>query len=242
MSKTDDKENVTQFDPARDVARNPHMFREADTIDASVVAPSGVAGVARAGVESFGRDRKAVTRMATDGGTDWAQMIARVRDAQDKAAFAALFRHFAPRVKAFLMRSGADASLAEECTQEVMATLWQKAHLFDPSRASAATWIFTIARNRKIDAMRKQKRPEPEDLPWGPEEEPDQADALALQQESDKLGEAIATLPAKQKELIEKAYFGDLSHSEIAAETGLPLGTIKSRIRLALDRLRHAMK
>ncbi|MCR9111626.1 MAG: sigma-70 family RNA polymerase sigma factor [Rhodobacteraceae bacterium] len=173
---------------------------------------------------------------------DWAQIIARVRDDKDKQAFAILFEHFAPRVKAFLMRSGADPSMAEECAQEVMATLWQKAHLFDPARASASTWIFTIARNRRIDAIRKQKRPDPEDLPWGPEEEPDQADILVLQQESEKLGEAIASLPDKQKELIEKAYFGDLSHSEIAAETGLPLGTIKSRIRLALDRLRHAMK
>ena len=140
------------------------------------------------------------------------------------------------------MKSGTDAALAEECTQEVMATLWQKAHMFDPSRASAATWIFTIARNRRIDAIRKQRRPEPEDLAWGPEQEPDQADALALQQESEKLGAAIAQLPEKQKDLIEKAYFGDLSHSEIAEQTGLPLGTIKSRIRLALDRLRHQMK
>jgi RNA polymerase sigma-70 factor (ECF subfamily) len=132
--------------------------------------------------------------------------------------------------------------MAEECTQEVMATLWQKAHLYDPTRASAATWIFTIARNRKIDALRKMRRPEPEDLPWGPDDTPDQEDVLALQQESKKLEEAITTLPPKQKDLIERAYFGDLSHSEIAAETGLPLGTIKSRIRLALDRLRHAMK
>ena len=173
---------------------------------------------------------------------DWVACISRIREAQDEAAFARLFAHFAPRVKAFLMRSGADATLAEECSQEVMATLWQKAHLFDPSRASAATWIFTIARNRKIDALRKQKRPEPEDLPWGNEPEPDQADVLALQEESDQLGDAIAALPDKQRVLIEKAYFSDLSHSEIAEQTGLPLGTIKSRIRLALDRLRHAMK
>lgn len=172
----------------------------------------------------------------------WVGCITRIRDHQDQSAFADLFRHFAPRVKAFLMRSGADATLAEECTQEVMATLWRKAHLFDPARASAATWIFTIARNRKIDALRKQRRPEPEELPWGPEHEPDQADALALQQESEQLGAAIAALPDKQRDLIEKAYFGDLSHSEIAEITGLPLGTIKSRIRLALDRLRHAMK
>jgi len=122
-----------------------------------------------------------------------------------------------------------------------MATVWQKAHLFDPARASAATWIFTIARNRKIDAIRKQRRPEPEDLTWGPEAEPDQDDVIALQQESAKLTEAIKTLPDKQRVLIEQAYYGDLSHSEIAEQTGLPLGTIKSRIRLALERLRHSM-
>ncbi len=173
---------------------------------------------------------------------DWVTCMQRVHTQQDKSAFAALFRHFAPRVKAFLMKSGADASMAEECTQEVMATVWRKAHMFDPSRASVATWIFTIARNRKIDALRKQRRPEPEELTWGPEAEPDQAEVMTLQQESEKLAGAIASLPEKQRELIEKAYFGDLSHSEIAEATGLPLGTIKSRIRLALDRLRHAMR
>lgn len=173
---------------------------------------------------------------------DWIAAMARVRDHQDRTAFAALFRHFAPRVKAFLMKSGASAALAEECAQDVMATLWQKAHLFDPERASVATWVFTIARNRRIDALRKSRRPEPEDLPWGPEPEPDQADVYELQQENARLGAALALLPEPQRVLIERAYFGDLSHSEIAAETGLPLGTIKSRIRLALDRLRHHMR
>ena len=170
---------------------------------------------------------------------EWGALIMRVRDGQDEDAFAALFRHFAPRIKGFLMKSGATATLAEECAQDVMATLWQKSHLFDPTRASAATWIFTIARNRRIDALRKSRRPEPEDLSWGPEAEPDQQDVLELAQDSERLAEALALLPEKQRELIERAYFGDLSHSEIAAETGLPLGTIKSRIRLALDRLRH---
>lgn len=172
----------------------------------------------------------------------WVDHMLRIRDNQDQAAFAELFAHFAPRVKGFLIRSGADASLAEECAQEVMATCWHKAHMFDPTRASVATWIFTVARNRKIDVLRRQRRPEPEDLGWGPEHEPEQADVLALQQESEQLGQAIADLPPAQRELIEKAYFGDLTHSEIAAQTGLPLGTIKSRIRLALERLRHAMK
>ena len=172
----------------------------------------------------------------------WVGHVMRIRDAQDQEAFAELFGLFAPRVKAFLMRAGADAATAEECTQEVMATLWQKAHMFDPSRASVSTWIYTIARNKKIDHLRKQRRPEPEELAWGPEEEPDQADVIALQQESDQLSKAVAGLPEKQRVLIEKAYFGDLTHSEIAEATGLPLGTIKSRIRLALERLRHAMK
>ncbi len=172
----------------------------------------------------------------------WVGHMERIRDAQDKKAFAELFGHFAPRVKGFLIKSGADAGLAEECAQEVMATVWLKAHMFDPARASVATWIFTVARNRRIDILRKENRPEPEDLPWGPEAEPDQADVLALQQDSEILGRALKDLPPAQRELIEKAYFGDLSHSEIAEQTGLPLGTIKSRLRLALERLRHAMK
>ena len=171
----------------------------------------------------------------------WVPQLTAVRDAKDTAAFAELFAHFGPRVKSFLMKSGASPDLAEECTQEVMVTLWRKAHLFDPAKASVSTWIFTIARNRKIDLLRKQRRVEPEDLPWGPEPDPDQADAIGLQQETEKLGKAIAALPQKQRLLIEKAYYGELTHSEIAAQTGLPLGTIKSRIRLALDRLRHTI-
>lgn len=172
----------------------------------------------------------------------WVAEVQAIRDNEDTAAFAALFSHFAPRVKAFLIKSGASPEMAEECTQDVMATLWRKAGQFDPAKASVATWIFTIARNRRIDILRKERRPEPEDLPWGPEAEPDQADALALAEDTQTLGQALTTLPAKQRILIEKAYFDDLSHSQIAAETGLPLGTIKSRIRLALERLRHAMK
>lgn len=219
------------------------MFSDADAIE--ITGPRAdtppQAGVLLS-LRGNGKRIEPVVEKTEEHTQDWAQIIARIRDKRDRAAFQRLFSHFAPRVKAFLMKSGTDASLAEECAQEVMATLWQKAHMFDPSRASAATWIFTIARNRRIDAIRKQRRPEPEELPWGPEQEPDQADALALQQESEKLGAAIAQLPEKQKDLIEKAYFGDLTHSEIAEETGLPLGTIKSRIRLALDRLRHQMK
>jgi RNA polymerase sigma factor (sigma-70 family) len=181
------------------------------------------------------------TLTANGSETDWTALVFRVRDHQDRAAFAALFRHFAPRVKGFLMKSGAAASLAEECAQDVMATLWQKAHQFDPARASVATWVYTIARNRRIDMLRKSLRAEPEELDWGPEAEPDQAEVYEAQQETQRLGKALAVLPDKQRALIERAFYGDLSHSEIAVETGLPLGTIKSRIRLALDRLRQEM-
>mgnify|MGYP001795765015 CR=1 FL=1 len=172
----------------------------------------------------------------------WVHHMNRIRDAQDKAAFGELFAHFAPRIKGFLIKSGADASLAEECAQDVMVTVWNKAHLFDASRASVSTWIFTVARNRRIDILRRENRPEPEDLPWGPEAEPEQSDILVMQEETESLGRAVRELPDNQRELIEKAYFGDMSHSEIAEATGLPLGTIKSRLRLALDRLRHAVK
>lgn len=172
----------------------------------------------------------------------WVNHLIAIRDHQDRSAFAEVFTHFAPRVKGFLMKSGVGPGTAEEISQDVMATLWRKAHLFDPTKASVSTWIFTIARNRKIDVLRKQRRPEPEDLTWGPQEEPEQADVLALQQESASLSAALAELPEKQRDLIVRVYYGELTHSEIAEETGLPLGTIKSRIRLALNRLRHQLK
>ena len=198
---------------------------------------------ARAGVSVRPNDEyRSVTSDNTNDAARWARELELVRGKKSIEAFERLFNHFAPKVKGFLLKSGTDNAMAEECVQEVMATVWNKAHLFDPTRASAATWIFTIARNKKIDAIRKQKRPEPEDLGWGPEHEPDQEDVVALQQETERLGQAIANLPMKQRQLLERAYFNDMSHSEIAAATGLPLGTIKSRIRLALDRLRHTMK
>jgi len=175
-------------------------------------------------------------------GAAWLAEVEAIRDNRDQAAFAALFRHFAPRVKAYLMKSGSAPDVAEEVTQDVMATLWRKAHMFDAGKASVSTWVFTIARNRRIDLIRRHQRPEPEDLPWGPEDEPDQAEAMELQQDTERLGRALRELPEKQRVLIERAYFGELSHSEIAEETGLPLGTIKSRIRLALERLRHEMR
>jgi RNA polymerase sigma-70 factor (ECF subfamily) len=243
------KKIAARGDPVAILRRIGYMFSNVDWIedcDTLPLTPPGAPAGAESGVPAASRGAGSrVTRMAEDraqGASEWVDHVVRIRDARDEAAFAELFAHFAPRVKAFLIRSGADDGLAEECAQEVMATLWQKAHLFDPARASVSTWVFTIARNRRIDALRRQRRPEPEDLPWGPEAEPQQDDVLALQQDSERLAEALRSLPEKQRVLIERAYFGELSHSEIAEETGLPLGTIKSRIRLALDRLRHALR
>lgn len=215
------------------------MLLERDHIETSSVS----ATARNIGAERLLQKRKAFMTNSsnTTDGPDWVVVLTAIARDQDQDAFSALFRNFAPKVKAFLLKSGADESLAEEVMQDVMGTVWRKAEQYDPARASVATWIFTIARNRKIDLLRKYARPQPEDLPWGPEEEPDQEDVLGLQQDSARLVEALNSLPAKQRELIERAYYGDLSHSEIAAETGLPLGTIKSRIRLALDRLRHKM-
>ena len=215
------------------------MLLERDHIETSSLS----ATARNLGAERLLQKRKAfmTNSSKTTDGPDWVVVLTAIARDQDQEAFSALFRNFAPKVKAFLLKSGADESLAEEVMQDVMGTVWRKAEQYDPARASVATWIFTIARNRKIDLLRKYARPQPEDLPWGPEEEPDQEDVLGLQQDSARLVEALNSLPAKQRELIERAYYGDLSHSEIAAETGLPLGTIKSRIRLALDRLRHKM-
>lgn len=172
---------------------------------------------------------------------DFVDSLKRIASSEDEGAFRHVFNHFAPRVKSFLMRSGCEEAIAEEITQEAMATVWHKAALFDPSRASVSTWIFTIARNRLIDAKRKQKRPEPELLLNEPDHYPNQEDIFTLQQEATQLGKAISELPETQKEILIAAFYGDMSHMEVAEKTGLPLGTIKSRIRLALTRLRKTM-
>ncbi|MCT4559007.1 MAG: sigma-70 family RNA polymerase sigma factor [Pelagimonas sp.] len=170
------------------------------------------------------------------------QWLIAVRDHRDRAAFAALFDYFAPRLKGFIMRSGASAHKAEEVVQDVMLTIWRKAGQFDPHRAQASAWIYQIARNRQIDIARKEHRPMPEELKIEPNQEPDASQILGLEQEVDHLKQALADLKPEQREVIEQAYLGEMSHQEISNQTGLPLGTIKSRIRLGLNRLRHELK
>ncbi len=168
-------------------------------------------------------------------------MIA-IRDNRDRAAFAALFDHFAPRLKGFIMRSGTSSHQAEEIVQDVMLTIWRKAAMFDPHRAQVSAWIYQIARNRQIDIARKENRPMPEELREEPGSEPDASQILGVEQEAGQLKKALAGLKPEQREIIEKAYLGELTHQEISTQTGLPLGTIKSRIRLGLERLRHDLK
>lgn len=224
----------------------PMRFRisimlELNTVSKKPNAPARGMGYSLCAEESKLRNKMAQTSEKSGLGKDWSAKVLLVKNNRDEDAFAELFTHFAPRIKGFLIKSGASAQTAEECAQESMVTLWNKAHLFDPSRASVATWIFTIARNKKIDAFRRAARPEPEDLPWGPQPEPEAADVLVLQQETKKLAKAIEDLPPKQRDIVRRAYFGDLSHVELAEQTGLPLGTIKSRIRLGLTRLRQTL-
>lgn len=163
-------------------------------------------------------------------------LIARERD---RNAFIELFGHFAPRLKAFMLRGGADPETAEEVAQEAMIAVWNKAGQFDPARAALSTWIFTIARNKRIDMLRRQVRPEIDPLDLAAIEQEPAADArLALAQASADLRGSIALLPAEQRQVLQLAFFEDKSHGDIAVELGLPLGTVKSRIRLALARLR----
>lgn len=171
-------------------------------------------------------------------------LLLAVGRARDRTAFAALFDHFAPRLKAYLRRLGADAAAAEELVQEVMLLVWRRAETFDPAQASAGTWVFTIARNRRIDALRREQRPEidPDDPALVPDPVEPADRALETAQAAGRLRAALKDLPTEQAELLRMAYFEDKPHSAIAAERGLPLGTVKSRLRLALDRLRKVLR
>ena len=159
---------------------------------------------------------------------------------QDRAAFERLFDFFAPRVRSYMLRLGADPTAADDLVQDVMLTVWRRAALFDSTKAGVSTWIFTIARNRRIDSVRRERRPEidPNDPALVKEDEPTSDALLQRKQSASIIRAAIAELPKTQSELLDLAYFQDMSHGEIARELSIPLGTVKSRIRLATDKLR----
>ena len=172
-----------------------------------------------------------------------ALLLAVARD-QDRKSFARLFAYFAPRVKSFLVRSGLQGALAEEVTQETMILVWRKAPMFDPARAAVSTWIFAIARNQRIDRFRRAQvraslsLPDPSDEPAAPLSGED----IVLSAEREKkVRQALASLSAEQAKVVRLSFFADKPHAEIATELGIPLGTVKGRVRLALKRLQSLL-
>ena len=170
----------------------------------------------------------------------WDELLVRVGRDRDKSAFAELFDYFAPRVKSFLLRFGTDMSLAEEIAQEAMIMVWRRAETYDPRQSAASTWIFTIARNKRIDRLRRENRPLPDmtDPAVMPESIETGEIQVARMQQEKKIRHALKNLPEEQAKMIFSAYYEEKSHREIAEESGVALGTVKSRIRLALNRLR----
>ncbi len=172
--------------------------------------------------------------------TDFARLLLAIVERHDHNSFAALFDYSAPRVKAYLKRLGASDSLAEDLVQEVMLTVWRKAESYDSAKAGVGTWIFTIARNLRIDAIRRERHPvlDPDDplLVPDPAPLPDRM-AEAAQEEHD-VRAALHELPADQALVVNLAFYEGKSHGEIAAALAIPLGTVKSRLRLAFRRVR----
>ena len=163
-----------------------------------------------------------------------------VAEQRDRAAFEALFRHFGPRLASYFRRFSDQPGREEEVVQDTFAAIWTKAHLFDPARASAATWIYTIARNRRIDAFRRETRPEfdPHDPAFVPEPETSGEDRVTARERAESVADALSELSEEQSEILRLSFFEDESHDAIARRLGLPIGTVKSRIRLAYGHLR----
>lgn len=179
---------------------------------------------------------------ATLSAPEAGSLVKRVAESRDRQAFAVLFAYYFPRVKSYLLRVGASPGAAEELAQETMLRMWRKAESFNPDIATASTWVFVIARNLRIDRLRGEKRhPDPD-----PSEEPDlpaSGETILISHERrEKVRVALAALSSEQARIIELFYFEDLPHSEIARILGVPLGTVKSRIRLAVQRLRTELE
>ncbi len=208
-------------------------------------SPSSTFGAAergrrRAAVSSIAMKEESPTADTPEGASRLMEAIAAE---QDRDAFATLFAHFAPRVKAYMLKLGTEGSLADELAQETLLTVWRKAGQFDRSKASPSTWIFTIARNLRIDAFRKINRPEldPEDPALVPEADEAADDRISRLERAGLVREALKDLNPEQAEVVRLSFFEDKSHSVIAEELDIPLGTVKSRLRLAFGRIRNAI-
>ena len=181
------------------------------------------------------------------GGGDWAEKIQAIATREDRVAFAEIFNHFAPRVKAYLRKSGASEAQAEEIAQEAMLSVWRKAALFDPTASGVATWIFTIARNLRIDAIRRERRGgairvDEVEAEYEVDEAPLADVRIVAAQSEARVREALAALPRDQLTVIQMSFFEEQAQAEIARTLQIPLGTVKSRVRLAMKRLRGLLE
>jgi RNA polymerase sigma factor (sigma-70 family) len=177
--------------------------------------------------------------LGEDQRAHYADLVEAIATRRDRTAFAQLFDGYAPRVKGYLLRLGLSPAEAEEAAQDVLVAVWRKAETFDRRQASASTWIFRIARNRRIDLYRRQKGELDPDEPLLHPEPPVAADVgLETAQRETRVRQALSELPPEQLDLVRRAFYDGLSHSEIAQATGLALGTVKSRLRLAFVKLK----
>ena len=175
--------------------------------------------------------------------SEFAKSISKIANDRDEAAFEVLFRYFAPRIKSYCLRLGADPSGAEEITQEAMVSIWRNAAQFDPSKASPSTWIFTIARNLTIDRFRKTRRPQfdPNDPALVPDDQPPPDHLVEQTEKQENVRKIMDTLSPNEKNILMLSFYEDLSHGEISKQLSIPLGTVKSRIRLAFAKIRSTL-
>lgn len=173
-----------------------------------------------------------------------ADLLRRVAERGEPAAFRELYQTYGPRVKAYMMRQGADAATAEDLVQDTLLAVWRKAALYADHRGSIATWIFAIARNLRIDRLRREvpwvELPEERLLEASTEVPPDEA--LHEKERRTRVEAVLAELPAEQRAVVVLSFVDGLSHGEIAERLDLPLGTVKSRMRLAYQRVRASLE
>ena len=182
-------------------------------------------------------------KATTSDARRWAALIEAVAQRADREAFAALFEYFAPRIKTFMRRSGVSERHADELAQETLLAVWSKSRLFDPASLGASAWIFTIARNLRIDALRREKRGGMEhtvevDAEFHVDEGPGPDANLAASEVESRVRQALSSLSPDQLQVVELSFFEQKAHAEIAQTLDIPLGTVKSRLRLAMKRLR----
>jgi len=167
-------------------------------------------------------------------------LVRAIATRRDREAFKDLFNFYAPRIKAMLMRGGAADEIAEDLAQETLIAVWRKADSYDPGRATVSAWVFTIARNLRIDRFRRDQRAQLHqvyELMLPSETDPPDVPFEAVERES-RVRAALDGLPVEQARVVELSFFEGIAHGDIAAKLGIPLGTVKSRLRLAMARLR----